>query len=93
MRLTEDQSVRLTDSGRLAGSALSMNRGVEKLQTFAGLTLEQALVLGTVRPAQAMRFEDRQRFLEPGDAAELIYFNHDPETKKMDVTKTVMSDG
>jgi len=77
--LAEDQSVRLPN-GRLAGSALSMDRGVENLMRFTGLTLEQAWRTGSTQAAAAMHMEDRLGFFQVGDAAELTVFDFDGES-------------
>ena len=91
VELTPDQSVRLTDSGRLAGSALSMDRGVENLMRFAGLTLEQALRAGTERAALAVHMDDRRGFLEAGDAAELFLFDFDADDQSISVRETILA--
>ena len=89
--LRGDDSVRLTDTGRLAGSALKMDRGVENLMRFAGVSLVQALRMATVNPAAAMGLEGRRGFLEPGDICDLILFGYDPDRGKIDVQQTVCS--
>lgn len=91
VELTEDQCIRLTDSGRLAGSALSMDRGLENLMRFTGLSLRDALETGTVNAAKACRLETRSGFLQPGDAADLILFDYDPETKAVNVRETILA--
>jgi N-acetylglucosamine-6-phosphate deacetylase len=55
--LTEDGRVVLAGTDRLAGSALSMNRGVANLMRLAGLALEDALRMATDNPAKAGRVE------------------------------------
>jgi N-acetylglucosamine-6-phosphate deacetylase len=52
---TVDGKVVLVSTGGLAGSALTMNRGVENLMRLAGLTLDDAIRLATVNPAKAGR--------------------------------------
>ena len=89
--LRGDDSVRLTDTGRLAGSALKMDRGVENLMRFAGVSLGQALRMATVNPAVAMGLEGRRGFLEPGDICDLILFGYDPDRGKIEVQQTVCS--
>ena len=89
--LRGDDSVRLTDTGRLAGSALKMDRGVENLMRFAGVSLVQALRMATVNPAAAMGLEGRRGFLEPGDICDLILFGYDPDRGKIDGQQTVCS--
>ena len=89
--LRGDDSVRLTDTGRLAGSALKMDRAVENLMRFAGVSLVQALRMATVNPAAAMGLAGRRGFLEPGDICDLILFGYDPDRGKIDVQQTVCS--
>jgi N-acetylglucosamine-6-phosphate deacetylase len=90
VELAADQSIRLTDSGRLAGSALSMDRGLENLMRFTGLSLRQALQAGAENAARSCRLEGRLGFLQPGDAADLILFDYDPETKDVEVRETIV---
>jgi N-acetylglucosamine-6-phosphate deacetylase len=62
---TPDGRVVLAGTTRLAGSALTMNRGVANLMRFAGLTLEDAIRLATTNPAKALNLPgrgDRIRF-------------------------------
>ena len=90
VELTPDQCIRLTDSGRLAGSALSMDRGLENLMRFTGLSLRDALETGTVNAAKGCNIESRLGFLKVGDAADLMLFDYDPETKAVQVRETVV---
>ncbi len=91
VRLSSDNSVRLTGTGRLAGSALKMDLGVENLMRFVGISLEQALRMATVNAAAGVGLEGRRGFLEPGDICDLILFRYDPDSKKIDVEQTVCS--
>ena len=59
---TADGRVVLAGTDRLAGSALTMNRGIENLMRLAGLTLDEAVRLATVNPARAGRVT-----VDPGD--------------------------
>lgn len=77
VRLTADQCVRLASSGRLAGSALSMDRGMANAMRFAGLTLPEATRLATTNAGQAMGLDDRRQYLEPGMAADFTLFSVD----------------
>jgi N-acetylglucosamine-6-phosphate deacetylase len=72
--LTPDNRVVLAATGKLAGSALRMDRGVENLMKIAGLSLADAVRLATVNPAEAGRIEGRTRGLAPGDRADLVQF-------------------
>lgn len=90
VELTEDQCIRLTDSGRLAGSALSMDRGLENLIRFTDLDLLAALRAGTVNAAREIRYKPRQGFLEVGDPADLMLFDYDIESGSVAVRETIM---
>ena len=74
VRLSEDGSVRLTSNGRLAGSALRMDRALENLMRFTGLGLKDALTTATVNAAAAIGLEGRLKGLEAGDDADLVLF-------------------
>lgn len=74
VELTPENRVQIVGTRTLAGSALRMDRGVENLMRFAGLTLGEALRMATVNPARAMGWRDREGFLRAGDAAELFVF-------------------
>jgi len=88
VELTPDQAVRLTDSGRLAGSALAMDRGVGNLVRFAGLTLEEAWRAGSTAPARAIGLDRRTGFLEPGDDADLVRFEWDADAQQVKTLET-----
>ncbi len=90
VQLHPDGSVRLRDGDRLAGSALLMHRGVEKLMQLAGLSLRDAVAMATRNPARAGRIANRQRGLEPGDRGDVVQFRVDPATKAVTVEKTWM---
>jgi N-acetylglucosamine-6-phosphate deacetylase len=75
--LTAEGRVTLAGTRTLAGSALRMDRGVENLMRFAGLTLGEALRMATVVPAKAMGMRDREGFLREGDAAEFVLFRRE----------------
>jgi N-acetylglucosamine-6-phosphate deacetylase len=62
---TPQGKVVLAGTDRLAGSALSMNRGVANLMRLAGLSLEEALRLATTNPAKAGNVAT-----DPGDRVE-----------------------
>lgn len=74
VELTADHRVELTSSRRLAGSALSMDRGIANSMRFAGLSLLQATRLATSNAGAAMGLDDRRGYLEPGQAADFTVF-------------------
>lgn len=79
VELLPEQRVELTDTRRLAGSALSMDRGVGNLMRFAGVSLLAATQLATVNPAAAMGLEGHRGYLEPGQAADFTMFRLNDE--------------
>ena len=89
VELLENHRVELPTSHRLAGSALSMDRGVENVMRFAGVSLYEALRMATVHPAQAIGLAGRQGFLEPGEVADLVYLQFNPEEQHIPIEKTV----
>jgi N-acetylglucosamine-6-phosphate deacetylase len=56
---TPEGRVVLAGTDRLAGSALTMARGVDNLMRLAGLSLPDAIRLATRNPANAIRIPDR----------------------------------
>jgi N-acetylglucosamine-6-phosphate deacetylase len=93
VELTANMRVELTDSRRLAGSALRMDRALGNLMRFAGLPLPEALKTATCNPARGIGLEGRKGFLQPGDLADFIFFKFDPESREVDIQKTVMAPG
>jgi N-acetylglucosamine-6-phosphate deacetylase len=91
LELTTENRVQIAGTRQLAGSALRMDRGVENLMSFAGLTLARALGLATVNPARALRLAGRTGFLEPGDTADLMLFRFDPAGPRLAVEKVICS--
>lgn len=90
VELSAENRVERTDTRRLAGSALQMHHGVENLMRFTGMSLLNALRLGTVHPARAMKLPGRTGFLEAGDIADLFLFRFDRETKTIAVDETII---
>lgn len=89
VELTPENRVELTSSRRLAGSALRMDRGLENLMRFTGISLLDALRMATVNAANGVRLQGRRGFLQPGDLADLILFRFDPDAKSIEIKKTV----
>jgi N-acetylglucosamine-6-phosphate deacetylase len=73
---------------RLAGSALSMDRGVENLMRLGELSLSDAVRLATVNAACAGRVPGRQRGLVPGERADFVLFDFDRGSKSIRVKST-----
>lgn len=89
VELTSDNRVVLVDSGKLAGSALRMDRGIENLIRLAGLDLNDAIRLATVNPARAGKIAGRASGLAPGDRADLVQFRY--ENGRIEVLRTWLS--
>ena len=92
VELTPQMRVELTDSRRLAGSALRMDRALGNLMHFAGLTLPDALKTATSNPARGINLEGRKGFLQPGDLADFILFRFDPETHEVEIQQTIVAE-
>ena len=74
VELTAEQRVELTTTRRLAGSALSMEKGIENSMRFAGLSLLESTRLATSNPGAAMGLRSRTGYLEAGQAADFTLF-------------------
>lgn len=88
VELTPDGHVVLEGTDRLAGSALRMDRGVENLMKLAGLGLADAVRMATVNAACAGRVPGRTAGIAPGDRADLVLFDFDPEARQITVRAT-----
>ncbi len=88
VELTAAGRVELAGTGRLAGSALRMDRGVENLMRLAGLPLAEAVAMATVNAARAGRVPGRSQGLAAGERADLVQFRFDEEGKRIEVTGT-----
>ncbi len=88
VELLPEQRVELASSRRLAGSALSMDRGIENSMRFAGLALFQSTRLASSNPGKAMGLEDRSGYLEPGQAADFTVFRLSTEGR-VEVERTI----
>ena len=89
VELTPENRVELTTTRRLAGSALKMDYGLGRLIEFAGITLYQALRMGTVNAAKGIHLAGRRGFLEPGDLADLMLFRYDEPAGEIHVEQTI----
>lgn len=88
VRLHAEGKVTLLDGGRLAGSALRMDRGLEVLMRLPGLTLREAVTMATRNPARVGRVAGRQRGLVPGDRSDVVEFDFDPAAKSVTIRRT-----
>ena len=71
-----DGYVRLPGTPYLAGSALTMDRAVENVTRFAGLSLDEAILLATRQPRRL--FPDLGAGFVPGARADLVVLREGP---------------
>ena len=90
IELTSDQSVRLYGTDYLAGSAIELVRGVENSVKFAGISLDQAFQLATVRPADVLGLDNRIGSIQVDRNADYITFQWDELESKINVLSTVI---
>jgi N-acetylglucosamine-6-phosphate deacetylase len=76
VRIEEGGAPRHETKGVLAGSALTMNRGMENLLGWLGLPPEQVWAMGTINPARVAGLQDRGT-LEVGTRADLVLWDDD----------------
>jgi N-acetylglucosamine-6-phosphate deacetylase len=62
---------RLRD-GTLAGSILTMDAGIKNLMRFGGISLEEAVIMGSQTPARVLGLEGRKGSILSGKEADLI---------------------
>jgi N-acetylglucosamine-6-phosphate deacetylase len=67
---------RLQD-GTLAGSTLTLNKGLQNFTKASQRPLDEAWVCATLNPAAAIRLEQTKGSLTPGKDADLIVVDHD----------------
>lgn len=91
VELTADNRVVLLGQNRLAGSALRMDRAIENVMRIAGLSLTEALTMANRNPARVGRIGGRQRGLATAERADLVLFGFDPDTKTIEIRKTIVS--
>ncbi len=88
VRLHAEGKVTLLYGGRLAGSALRMDRGLEALMRLPGLSLREAVTMASRNPARVGRISGRQRGLVPGDRADVVEFDFDPAARSISIRRT-----
>lgn len=70
--VTVKDGIARTSGGNLAGSTLSLIRGVENLAKFANIPIEDALICATLTPARAVGLEDTVGRIAVGNRADFI---------------------
>jgi N-acetylglucosamine-6-phosphate deacetylase len=76
--VVKDGAVRLQD-GTLAGSTLTMDRGVRNIATFTGRSLPECIQMATLTPARSIGVANRKGSLEPGKDADIVLLTPDLE--------------
>lgn len=71
---------RCTANGTLAGSALTLDRAVANVMSFAGLDLQQAVQAASLNPAQVVRAKGKG-VLEQGAAADFVALTPDGQIR------------
>ena len=91
LELTADHRVVLAGQDRLAGSALRMDRAVQNVMRFAGVSLPDAVMMATTNPARVGRVPDRQHGLMAADRADFVQFQFDEPSGDLRVEATYLS--
>jgi N-acetylglucosamine-6-phosphate deacetylase len=71
-----------TMDGKLAGSVLTMDRGVRNITRFAGWSLQDAIRTATLNPARAVGLSQRYGVLAPGAEANLVVLSPAGEVRR-----------
>jgi N-acetylglucosamine-6-phosphate deacetylase len=74
--LDDGTAIRLPD-GRLAGSALTLDRALRNACRLAGASLLEAVAACTLRPARLLGLESERGTLRPGARADLVLLDAD----------------
>jgi N-acetylglucosamine-6-phosphate deacetylase len=72
--LTEDERVVLAGRDKLAGSALRMDRGIERAMELGEISMGDAVRMATVNAARAAKIDGRTQGLAAGERADLVRF-------------------
>lgn len=87
--VTESGRVCLPGTPYLAGSALEMHDAIGKTVAFSDATLDEALRMAAANPAELFGLHNRGK-LEIGQQADLILFNWQEESNKMEIVATIV---
>jgi N-acetylglucosamine-6-phosphate deacetylase len=74
--LVKEGAVHLAD-GTLAGSTLTMDRGVRNIAAFTGRPLRECIQMATLTPARSISVSNRKGSLEPGKDADIVLLTPD----------------
>lgn len=82
--IVKDRTAKLKN-GVIAGSVLTMEKGVYNFKENTGITIQQAVKMVTVNPAKELGVYDELGSIEVGKKADLTIFNH-----KIEITTTLV---
>ena len=71
------------EDGTLGGSALTMDVGVKNLVKHCDITLEEAIRMATLYPAEAIKIDDEFGKLQPGYYADIVFLDKHLNLKKV----------
>ena len=91
VELKDDQSIRLIGTEYLAGSAITLVRGVENSVKFADISLGQAVSLASVNPMRLLDIDLEIDQIDQDTALDVIIFTWDADMCKMDLKMTILS--
>lgn len=92
VELLPERRVELVSTRRLAGSALSMDRGIENVMRMAGISLGEATRLATANVGEALGIAERRGFLEVGQATDFTAFRIE-SSGSLRVDRTISAGG
>lgn len=75
--LVQDGEARLTATGSLAGSTLTMDRALRNAVKLSGISVERASTAASFAPARALGLERELGSITPGTCADLIVLDDD----------------
>jgi N-acetylglucosamine-6-phosphate deacetylase len=84
------ERVDLAGTGILAGSALDLLRGVENVMKFAGVTLEEAVGMASLNPAELFGIP-HQAGIVPGREANLLVLEESSQDRSLALKYTIMA--
>jgi len=91
--LTPDDRVVLAGTGKLAGSALRMDRAIANLMRIGHLSLRDAVHTATVNPARLIHLEGRTKGLTPGDRGDVVVLRETDSPQHALAIEAVYLDG
>jgi len=74
--IVEDDVAKMPDRSAFAGSVATFDRLVRNMVKIAGVSLIEAVRMGSETPADIMKISDRKGTLEPGKDADILIFDN-----------------